>query len=227
MDRASPSPAGATPPDLDGLLDALTISRTILASLQEGPQESNTPRQITETKKDIARLQNEVKRARGDPKGPTYPSSPPATLADLEAASKRAANSNSAMQSYRSDDYAGRYFTRSCSSHSPPPSPGMTAGNGPFLSVIPSYTKRFPCTGPSSYSNSGNLTPASASTAGSAFGQKKRTFGAHLDDDASSGSRVKSRRTTPSPQHTANTTPSVGDDFWGDDSSVIDLTGYV
>ncbi|KAH8754089.1 SNF2 family N-terminal domain-containing protein [Diaporthe sp. PMI_573] len=168
MDRASSSPAGATPPDLDGLLDALTISRTILASLQEGPQESNTPRQITETKKDIARLQNEVKRARGDPK-----------------ASKGAANPNSAMQWSRSDDYGG----------------------------------------PSSYSNSGNLTPASASTAGSAFGQKKRTFGAHLDDDASSGSRVKSRRTTPSPQQTANTTPSVGDDFWGDDSSVIDLTG--
>ena len=81
--------------------------------------------------------------------------------------------------------------------------------------------------GPSSYSNSGNLTPASASASVSAFGQKKRTFGAHLDDDASSGSRVKSRRTTPSPQHTAITTPSVGGDFWADDASVIDLTGYV
>lgn len=87
-----------------------------------------------------------------------------------------------------------------------------------------------PISGPSPYPNSGNLTPASASTSGAspgAFGQKKRAFGAHLDDDASSGSRVKSRRTTPSPQHTAITTPSVGDDFWIDDSPFIDLTGYV
>ncbi|KAK7698804.1 hypothetical protein SLS64_012155 [Diaporthe eres] len=105
---------------------------------------------------------------------------------DSEAGSKRAANSNSAMQWYRQDDYGA---------------------------------------GPSSYSNSGNLTPASASTSGSAFGQKKRTFGAPLDDDASSGSRVKSEKTTPSPQHTAITTPSVGDDFWADPFSVIDLSG--
>lgn len=168
MDRASSSPAAATPPDLDGLLDALTISRTILASLVEGPQENDTPRHIAETKKEIVRLKKEVDKAQGNPQG-----------------SKRAANPGGTMQSYRSDDYAG----------------------------------------PSSYSNSGALTPASASTVGSAFGQKKRTFGSHLDDDASSGSRVKSRRTTPSPQHTAITTPSVGDDFWADDGDVIDLTG--
>lgn len=130
-----------------------------------------------------------------------------AQFADLEAGPKKAVNPNGAMQWYRQDDYAGEY-QRS-------------------LSLCQNYSKRFPQAGPSSYSNSGNLTPASASTLGSAFGQKKRTFGAHLDDDASSGSRVKSRRTTPSPQHTAITTPSVGDDFWADDASVIDLTGYV
>jgi hypothetical protein len=70
MDGASYNMAEAPPPDLDGLVDALMISRTILASLQEGPQESDTPRQITESKKEIARLQKEIKRARGDPKGP-------------------------------------------------------------------------------------------------------------------------------------------------------------
>lgn len=133
--------------------------------------------------------------------------SPLAQFADLDAGPKKAANPNGAMQWYRQDDYAGEY-QRS-------------------LSLCRNYSKPFPQAGPSSYSNSGNLTPASASTLGSAFGQKKRTFGAHLDDDASSGSRVKSRRTTPSPQHTAITTPSVGDDFWADDASVIDLTGYV
>lgn len=118
MDRASSSPAGATPPDLDGLLDALTISRTILASLQEGPQESDTPRQITETRKEIARLQKEVNRARGNSQGPTCPSLLLATSADLEAGSKRAANSNSAMQWYRADDYAGAYLGRWFSSQS-------------------------------------------------------------------------------------------------------------
>lgn len=101
----------------------------------------------------------------------------------------------------------------------------LVSVNGCYLYQC--YTKLFPHAGPSSYSNSGNLTPASASTSGSAFGQKKRTFGAHLDDDASSGFRVKSRRTTPSPQNTTITTPSGGDDFWADDASVIDLTGYV
>ncbi|KKY29656.1 putative dna repair protein rad5 [Diaporthe ampelina] len=172
MDRASSSSAGATPPDLDGLLDELAISRTILASLQEGSHDSNTQKQIAEAKQDVARLQKIISRARGSTQG-----------------SKRAPNSNGAMQWHRPDDYAGE------------------------------------CLSPSSYSNSGNLTPASASASVSAFGQKKRTFGAHLDDDASSGSRVKSRRTTPSPQHTAITTPSVGGDFWADDASVIDLTG--
>ncbi|KAI3397780.1 hypothetical protein diail_10313 [Diaporthe ilicicola] len=171
MDRASSSSAGATPPDLDGLLDDLAISRTILASLQEGLQDSNTRRQIADTKNEVARLQRDISRARGNTQGP-----------------KRAPNSKGVMQRYRPDDFAG----------------------------------------PSPHSNSGNLTPASASTSGaspSGFGQKKRGFGAHLDDDASSGSRVKSRRTTPSPQHTAITTPSVGDDFWADDASIIDLTG--
>lgn len=111
MDRASSSSAGATPPDLDGLLDDLTISRTILASLQEGPQDIDTQRQIAEAKKDVARLQKDISRARGNTQGPTYPP-PPAplpTFADLEAGSKRAANSNGAMQWYRQDDYGGEY----------------------------------------------------------------------------------------------------------------------
>lgn len=227
MDRASSSPAAATPPDLDGLLDALTISRTILASLQEGPQESDTPRQITETKKEIARLRHEVNKARGNPQGPTCPSPPLPTFADPAAGSKRAANSSGTMQSYRSDDYAGAYSASSYSWLSSPPPDEGPQSLAFSVSVIPGYADSVPCPGPSSYSNSGALTPASASTAGSAFGQKKRAFGSHLDDDASSGSRVKSRRTTPSPQHTAITTPSVGDDFWADDADVIDLTGYV
>lgn len=107
MDRASSSPAAATPPDLDGLLDALTISRTILASLVEGPQENDTPRHIAETKKEIVRLKKEVDKAQGNPQGPTRLSSPPPTFADLAAGSKRAANPGGTMQSYRSDDYAG------------------------------------------------------------------------------------------------------------------------
>lgn len=111
MDRASSSSAGATPPDLDGLLDELAISRTILASLQEGPQDSDTPRQISAAKKDVARLQKDISRARGNTQGPTCPPPPPRlpTFADPETGSKRAANSNGTMQWYRQDDYAGEY----------------------------------------------------------------------------------------------------------------------
>jgi hypothetical protein len=82
-----------------------------------------------------------------------------------------------------------------------------------------------PPTGPSSYSNAGNFTPTSTSSEGSAFGQRKRNFAARLDDDASSGSRVKSRKA--GPQHAAVGPPYVGGDFWPDDASVVDLTGYV
>ncbi|KAH8745368.1 hypothetical protein F5883DRAFT_721917 [Diaporthe sp. PMI_573] len=80
--------------------------------------------------------------------------------------------------------------------------------------------------GPSSYSNSAILTPASASTAGSVFGQKKRAFDSYLEENASSGSCVKRRRPTPTLQHVAITNPSVGDNFRADDADVIDLTGY-
>lgn len=39
--------------------------------------------------------------------------------------------------------------------------------------------------------------------------------------------QFQSRSEASSPQHAKNPIPSVGDDPWADDSSVIDLTGYV
>lgn len=39
--------------------------------------------------------------------------------------------------------------------------------------------------------------------------------------------QVQSRSEAPGPQYTANPILSVGDDVWADNSSVIDLTGYV
>lgn len=145
MDRASSSSAGATPPDLDGLLDELTISRTILASLQEGPQDSDTPRQISAAKKDVARLQKDISRARGNTQGPTCPPPPPRlpTFADPEAGSKRAANSNGTMQWYRQDDYAGEYSSEhACRDHFF--AARLVAGFDCHPRVIRRYTKQFP-----------------------------------------------------------------------------------
>ncbi|ROW13836.1 hypothetical protein VPNG_03589 [Cytospora leucostoma] len=82
--------------------------------------------------------------------------------------------------------------------------------------------------GPNYHANSGNHTPASSSasaTWSNAPAQRKRPWGAPFDDDDSFGPRGKSRRTTPSPMQTAITTPSAGDEIFGDDDSIIDLTG--
>lgn len=146
MDRASSSSAGATPPDLDGLLDELAISRTILASLQEGPHDSNTPTQISAAKKDVARLQKDISRARGSTQGPTYPPPPPPpipTLADPGPGSKRAANSNGAMQWYRSDDYAGECLS-SRARRDPFFAGRQHENHGCILRAISNYTKQFP-----------------------------------------------------------------------------------
>lgn len=170
---AAASPAGPSSFDLiEDLQDELAVNSTILASIQDGPQTSDTPRQIAEAKRDIARIRKAISRARRRTQVP-----------------KRAYKSNSTMNT--------------C------PRPDASAG--------PSY-----------HSNSGNGTPASVSTsATSSTGpiQRKRPFGPQFDDDDPFGARAKSRRTTPSPLQTAITTPSAGGDFFGDDDSVIDLTG--
>ncbi|KUI73471.1 hypothetical protein VM1G_08954 [Cytospora mali] len=159
---------GDSSSDLDRLRDDLAISQTILASMQEGPHDSDTPRRIAETKREIAQIQKDISKARGHTQAP-----------------KRPQNSNGTMNPwYQPDAHAG-------SGH---------------------------------HSRSGNHTPVSiATSAASSTGpaQRKRPYGAQFDDDDLFGPRGKSRRTTPSPF----TTPSAGDDLFGDDDSLIDLTG--
>lgn len=161
---SSAAAAEASSFDLEDLRDRLAISQTILASIQEGPQDSTTARQIAETKREVARIQRDLSKARGHTQAP-----------------KRTANSNGTMNPWHQPD--------------------AYAGNG--------Y-----------YSNSGNHTPASMSTSGTSStgpAKRKHPYGAQFDDET----RGKSRRTTPSPF----TTPSAGDDFFGDDDSLVDLTG--
>lgn len=170
---AAASPAGPSSLDLIAeLQDDLTINSTILESIQEGPQTSETAQQIADARKEIARIKKEISKARGQIQVPMRTSKP-----------------NSTMNHWsRPDSLAG-----------------------------PSY-----------HSNSGNGTPASISTSVTSStgpAQRKRPFGAQFDDEDHFGPRVKSRRTTPSPLQTAITTPSAGDDIFGDEDSIIDLTG--
>lgn len=165
---SSAADAGASPLDLDELRDDLAIHQTILASIQEGPHDSSTAEQIAEAKKEIARIQRDLNKARGHTQAP-----------------KRTTNSNGNMNSW----------------HQPDP----YVGHGYFL-------------------NSGNHTPASLSTSATSStgpAKRKHPFGPQFDEEDSFGPRGKSRRTTPS----SFTTPPVGDDFFGDEDSIIDLTG--
>lgn len=169
MSSSSAAAAGASSLDIEELIDDLAIHRTILASIEENPHDSHTPIRIAGLKRDIARIQKDLSKARRNNQAPATTNS----------------TSNGTMNSWHQPD-----------THA----------------------------GPSYYSNSGSHTPASMSTSATSSSgpaQRKRAFGAHMDDDDSFGPRGKSRRTTPSPF----ATPLAGDDLFGDDDSIVDLTG--
>lgn len=168
-----PAVAAGHAHELSMLQDDLSMEQCILTSLQEGDHDSETPLRIAASKRQIALIQRQISKARGETQLP-----------------KRPSKSNGTMDTWQR--------------------PGASAA------------------GPAHHANSGNYTPASSSTAATwsnAPAQRKRPWGTPFDDDDSFGPRGKSRRTTPSPMQTAITTPSAGDEIFGDDDSMIDLTG--